>query len=114
MANARWKRREREALKRLGGVRLPSNGRPQADGHVTVGGVDCAIEHKSRATLPGWLTDAVDQATRNAPVDTMPIVVISTATGPGLPLRRLAVLRLEDLPRLVDAAVALDPPVPAP
>ena len=34
---------------------------------MQVGGIVVAVEHKSKQALPGRLTDAVQQATRNAP-----------------------------------------------
>ncbi len=107
----RWKRREREA------ARLPNTGRASPDIVATVGGQRLAVEHKSRASLPGWLLDAVAQAERNAPEGALPVVLLSAGAGPGRPLHRLAVVRLSDLPPLLAAAAGADggfggPPFP--
>lgn len=104
MADARWKARERAALAKLGGTRLPSNGRAQPDGLLQVGGIAVAAEHKSRESLPGWLVDAVAQAARNAPDGTLPAVLLTAGAGKGRPCHRLAVVRLDDLPALLAAA----------
>lgn len=99
----RWKRRERETAAALGVTRLPSNGRAQADIHA--GG--WAIEHKSRESLPAWLTVAVNQARRNTPAGMRPAVVLTAGQGAGKPLRRLVVLELADW------AAMVIPPAPA-
>jgi hypothetical protein len=92
MSRSRWKRRERETARLLGTERLPSNGRAQPD--IIAGG--WAVEHKSRETLPAWLTSALDQAARNAPDGTRPVMVLTAGQGPGRPLRSVVVLRFED------------------
>ncbi len=99
-SRARWKRREREAARMLGTERLPSSGRGAPDALATVGPQTLAVEHKSRESLPAWLTDAMAQAVRNAPVGALPVVVLTAGAGPGKALHRLAVVRLRDLPAL--------------
>ena len=67
-----WKEHERRTARRLSGVRNGNTGRPTAD--VTAGAF--AVECKSRKELPAWLTDAMNQAKRNAQADQVGIVVL--------------------------------------
>ncbi len=83
----RWKRQEREIAAALGGVRLPNNGFGQPD--VRAGRF--AIQVKSRQTLPAWLTEAVDQAERDAAAGETPVLVVSQVSQ-GRKARRLVVL----------------------
>ena len=57
-----WKRTERRVASMLGGQRIPVSGRQRGDQpdirHDTL-----SVEVKLRASLPGWLTDAMNQAT---------------------------------------------------
>lgn len=62
MADKRWKRAERDIAALLGGVRLPNTGYGQPD--VIAGRL--AVQLKTKAQLPAWFTDAVDQNIRDA------------------------------------------------
>ncbi len=73
----RWKRQERQIAAALGGVRLPNTGAGQCD----VRAPGWAVQVKTRATLPGWLWAAVDQAERDAGPDEAPAVVLSEVTA---------------------------------
>jgi hypothetical protein len=103
MTDKRWKARERATARLLGTKRLPSNGHAQADIHATVGGYTLAVEHKSRESLPAWLTEAMAQSVRNAPAGSLPVVAITAGAGPGKPCHRLAMVRLVDLPALLES-----------
>lgn len=72
MANATWKKTERTIAKRLGGKRLPINGRGDQPDIVTSW---LAIEVKHRTALPSWLKDAVQQAVAGAGRK-LPLVVL--------------------------------------
>src|SRR5688500_7408683 len=89
MPDARWKRQEREVAAALGGIRLPNNGRGQPD--VLAG--DVAAQVKTMQALPAWLTDAVDQATRDAGPAELPVVVLNRVRQ-GAKARRLVVVDL--------------------
>ncbi len=94
----RWKRHERAIADMLNGRRLPNNGSGQPDVVVvTPGGHLLAVQVKTRATLPGWLTLALDQARRDALAtdpSAVPVVVLSNPT-PSVGTRRLAVVDLD-------------------
>jgi hypothetical protein len=105
VSGAQWKQRERGTAAQLGTIRLPSNGKAQPDMIATMAGYTLAIEHKSlKGTLPLWLSRALDQAARNAPTETLPVVVVAASTGPGKPIRRVAMIDLRQLPALLRAA----------
>jgi alpha-beta hydrolase superfamily lysophospholipase len=70
MGNASWKAFERWVAKVTGGKRTGNSGRDTAD----VQHEWLAPECKYRAKLPRWLTDAMEQAERNARNDKMPCV----------------------------------------
>jgi hypothetical protein len=91
MTDSRWKRRERQTARLMGAERIPNSGHGQAD--IVTGRY--SIEHKSRAGLPDWLTDALDQAVRNAVAGTTPVVIV-TAPGARRRLRRVVLMRFED------------------
>lgn len=88
MPEKRWKRTEREIAACLGGQRVPINGRKGADvAHPLL-----AIEVKSRATLPGWLRQAIGQAIAVASEGQLPVAVlheVGTRHGADLVLLRL-------------------------
>ncbi len=88
MSTQRWKRAEREIATALGGQRLPNTGRGNPDVLTTDGRY--AVQVKTRETLPTWLTDAVEQAKRDAG-DRLPLVVLNEVTQ-GKKARRLIVL----------------------
>jgi hypothetical protein len=89
MTDARWKRQERETARLLGTRRLPNTGHGQPDLRIE----GWAVEHKSRRTLPAWLTGALDQAARNTVPGARPAVIL-TAPGRGRRLRRVVVMDL--------------------
>jgi len=90
VADARWKKQERQVAAMLGVTRNPNNGRRQSD--IDVGAF--AVEHKARKTLPSWFTDAVAQASASANGRT-PVVVL-TEVRQGMKARRYVVLRFAD------------------
>ncbi len=98
MSAGRWKRHEREIATLLGGVRLPNNGRGQPD--VIAGNL--AVQVKTTKALLAWLTDAVDQATRDAGAGQLPAVVLSECRQG----RKACRLVLFDLDALIVGAVA--------
>ena len=99
----RWKDRERAAARMLGTERIPSSGKAAPDALPVIAGRIIGLEHKSRESLPTWLTQAMAQAARNAPAGALPVVAISAGAGPGRALHRLAIVRLADLPALLEA-----------
>lgn len=70
-----WKAGERVIAARLGGVRVPITGR-QRGATADVAHEDLAVEVKTRATIPGWLREAMEQAEASARNDQLPIAVI--------------------------------------
>lgn len=99
-----WKARERQTAALLGTARLPSNGKGQPDLLAQVAGHVLAVEHKSlKGVLPAWLTGALDQAARNAPAATSPVVIVAASAGAGKPCRRVALIDLAHLPALAAA-----------
>ena len=104
MADSLWKQRERQTATMLGTIRIPSSGKRAPDMLAELHGHTLAVEHKSlKGALPLWLSRALDQAGRNAPVDTTPVVIVASSTGPGRPIRRVAMLDLHHLPALLRA-----------
>lgn len=94
MAEASWKRHEREVARLLGGERQPNTGRRGAD--VLAG--EWAIEVKVRRRLPRWLEEALRQAEGAASAQgRLPLLVLVHARGRGRRARRYAVLPLEAL-----------------
>lgn len=90
--DTRWKQQERSVAARLGGIRLPNNGRGQPD--VRAPGL--AVQVKTMQQMPLWLTAAVAQATRDADPGELPIVVFCVAAR-GRTTRRLLVVDLDAL-----------------
>jgi len=94
MAEAKWKRAERQVAAIVGGVRVPNVGKAAPD-------VICrgwCIEVKLRSRLPLWLERGLAQAEAGAKERGLtPLLVIVTPRGRGRPPLRLAVLRLEAL-----------------
>ncbi len=101
MPEKRWKFAEREIARRLGGQRLPVSGRGRGD-QPDIAHPLLSVECKHRATLPGWLAEAVAQATASATGDRVPVAVLHEHGTPyaGCP----CVLRLDDLARLLARA----------
>lgn len=95
MSTQRWKRAEREIATALGGQRMPNTGRGNPD--VLTNDGRYAVQIKTRETLPTWLTDAVEQAKRDAG-DRLPMVVHNQVTQ-GKKARRLIVFALRLLQR---------------
>lgn len=86
----RWKRAEREIAALLGGARIPNNGYGQPDviaGHL-------AVQVNTKAALPAWFTDAVDQSIRDAGPDQQPVVIVNLVTR-GRKARRFLVADLD-------------------
>jgi hypothetical protein len=94
MAEAKWKRAERQVAAIVGGVRVPNVGKAAPD-------VICrrwCIEVKLRSRLPLWLERGLAQAEGAAKERGLaPLLVIVTPRGRGRPPLRLAVLRLDTL-----------------
>jgi hypothetical protein len=102
MADKQWKQRERGTAALLGTVRIPSSGKAAPDIIADLHGHRFAVEHKSlKAGLPLWLSRALDQATRNAPDGSLPLVIVAASAGPGRPTRRVAMLDRHHLPALL-------------
>ncbi len=72
MPDRTWKAAERRIARRFGSQRSG----PRGEGVPDVVTDKYSIEVKTRKRLPGWLHDALDQATRNALPDTLPIVIL--------------------------------------
>ncbi len=87
---SRWKNQERQIAAALGGVRLPNNGAGQPD--VRAGRY--AVQIKARENLPVWLTQAVDQAERDAAADEVPVLVLSQVSQ-GRRARRYVVMTFD-------------------
>ena len=83
MTDARWKRQERQVAVMLGSHRNPNNGEHRTD--IDAG--PFAVEHKTRKSLPGWLTAALRQA-RSSAGDRTPVVVLSHVS-PRVPRRSI-------------------------
>jgi len=90
----RWKRAEREIAALLGGARIPNNGYGQPD--VIAGNL--AVQVKTKAALPAWFTDAVDQSIRDADDGQQPIVIVNLVTQ-GKRARRFLIADLDTVLR---------------
>ena len=69
---AAWKQHERRTAARLSGVRSPNTGKQTADVSTPLFAIEC----KARKEVPKWLTDAMNQAKRNAGDGQTGIVVL--------------------------------------
>jgi hypothetical protein len=78
MTNPAWKRTERRIAALLGGTRVPVSGRQRGD-QPDIEHPELSVEVKHRGSIPGWLTDAMQQAEAAAGADQLPIVVIHQA-----------------------------------
>ena len=96
MAEARWKRVERETARSMGAERLPNNGRGQPD--FLAGPL--AAEHKLRASIPQWFMEVVEQARRNAPPGKVAVAILTVPRGRGRKPLRLAILAWDDFLKL--------------
>jgi hypothetical protein len=105
MAEAKWKRAERQVAAIVGGVRVPNVGKAAPD-------VICrrwCIEVKLRSRLPLWLERGLSQAEGAAKERGLaPLLVIVTPEGRGRRAKRLAVLPLEVLSNLAGSEVIRD------
>ena len=93
---AAWKHTERQIAGRLGGQRVPVNGRR---GQPDIAHPRLALEVKHRQTLPAWLHGAMRQAVACAGPDQLPVAILHKHGG-----RHdgdLCVLRLADLTALL-------------
>jgi hypothetical protein len=72
---ATWKAVERELARRLGGERIPVNGRRRGSApdiaHDTL-----SLEIKHREALPAWLHDAMAQAVASKRGTQIPVVIL--------------------------------------
>ncbi len=80
----------------LGTRRLPGAGYGQPDGRPP----GWAVSVLTRATVPGWLWDALDRARRHRAEGERAAVVV-TAVSQGVRARRLVLLDFEEFARLV-------------
>lgn len=71
---------------------MPNNGAGQPD--ILTDDGRYAVQVKTRESLPSWLTDAVDQAQRDASDGRLPLLVLNEVTQ-GRKARRLIVLDIE-------------------
>ncbi len=98
MAEARWKRHERQVARALGGERAPVSGRPSPDALTE----RWAVEVKVRRVLPRWLTTALSQVEAGARASgRLPLLVLVHSPGRGRKARRFAVMPLEELVALL-------------
>ncbi len=96
-SNPQWKRVERQIAAMLGGRRVPVTGRTRGDA-PDVEHPAYSLEVKSRNTIPGWLSEAVEQAVASARDNRVPVVVVHT-NGKRY-ADALAVVRLADFQRI--------------
>ena len=70
-----WKRAERRVAADLGGVRVPVTGRSRGDA-PDIAHDRLALEVKHRASLPAWLTGALEQARASRRDGRIPVAVL--------------------------------------
>jgi len=99
--HAAWKRTETAVAALLGGTRVPVTGRGRGDA-PDVAHPRLSVEVKHREALPGWLTDAMNQATAVSRDGRIPLVVVHPKGGRHAD--DLAVVRLVDLAALAEGA----------
>lgn len=93
MSKPDWKRTERKIAAQLGGRRVPVTGRARGDA-PDVAHEWLAIEVKHRATLPGWLHDAMRQAEASKRGAQIPVAILHESGQPHA--QDLVVIRLAD------------------
>lgn len=105
-SKSRWKEAERETASALGTNRVPNNGFGQPD--LVVPATDAhpqiAVQVKTKATVPGWFTDAINQAALDADGladEAIPAVVVVHAPGRGIKKRRYVILQFDDAVKLL-------------
>lgn len=99
-----WKREERTIARMFGVERNANNGKRQNDIDVQE---HLALECKKRKDFPDWLEDFMYQAREGATKrgkGQLPIVVLSSAPGSGYTTKRYALMDLETLVALYNAA----------
>jgi len=99
MTGGRWLRHERLIARALGTRRLPGAGYGQPDCRPP----GWAVSVLTRATVPGWLWDALDRAGRHRAEGERAAVVL-TAVSQGGRARRLVLLDFEEFAGLVRGA----------
>jgi len=70
-----WKRTERRVAAELGGVRVPVTGRARGDA-PDIAHERLSLEVKHRASLPAWLTGALEQARASGRDGRIPVAVL--------------------------------------
>lgn len=89
-----WKHTERAIAALLGGKRVPITGRQRGD-VPDVLHPDFSIEVKHRQELPGWLTEAMEQAVAAKHGKQLPIVVLHLKGRKHMD--DLVIIRLQDI-----------------
>jgi hypothetical protein len=112
----RWQVAEMELARACGTERLPNNGFGQPDFIVPATDTrpQIAVQVKTRASMPQWFLDAMDQATLDADGlegDAIPCVAYVYAPGSGIKKRRYITLRFEDAVQLLGTNKATPPDV---
>lgn len=75
MTDKPWKKNERMIAEAIGGKRVPVSGRTRGD-QPDIEHNYLSIEVKLRASLPAWMHDAMDQATKSARGNQTPCVIL--------------------------------------
>jgi hypothetical protein len=75
-----WKEAERRIAAILGGERVPVSGRGRGDA-PDIDHPVLSVEVKSRATIPRWITDALEQAESASREGRMPAAVLHPDQG---------------------------------
>lgn len=96
----RWKATERRIAAEVGGRRVPVSGRVRGD-QPDIEHPLLSIEVKDRASLPGWLKDALAQARAAARDGRAPVVILHEKGQRHA--GDLVLVGLEDFIRLTDA-----------
>jgi hypothetical protein len=98
---SRWIRQERLVALALGGTRVPNSGFGQVDvEHAYFG-----VQVKTFKQMPVWLATYWAQTERDAKLlRKVPLLALCHAPGQGLKVERYAVLRMDDLARLLERA----------
>jgi hypothetical protein len=100
-----WKSAERRIAAILGGERLPVSGRGRGDA-PDIDHPVLSVEVKSRATIPRWLTDALEQAESASRDGRMPAAVLHPDRGRYADA--LVICRLSEFAQLAEAVDFLE------
>ena len=104
MDRATWKASEREFAEKLGGTRVPVNGR-QRGSAPDIEHTFWAIEHKAGVMLSARMQEALDQAQKSAIGTTKtPLVTIDHMRGRGKARIQVVMLTLTDFVALTEMA----------